>query len=734
MATGPIDPLGGLAAASPRSWVPPNWDTSGGVPEQPLVAGPEFPPPPWAEPALPPPELGTPALASPDALAATAESDIELDQPALPPPPDSAVGRGVTPPAWALPQIGQAERETPVLSSPDDLASIAPEFTEQDALDDRVRQLAELDPEAFAQVQAQHALRLENEKATKLLAESERQKQLLEENVTRRAKAREAAQAELAEISGRAKALADGSPFEQWWSSRSSGQKFAGYVAAIFGGFLMPRTGGRNSAIDFFSKLAEDDANQKWMSLRERRAVAADQLGQADEDYRARESFRLASYEQVARGLEAELALLDPQGTSALRMAEALRGVRAQQAQAAAAIENENFNRADKMIKADQEQQKIDLERAKAEDAAMKWRLQFSRAGAKKQDPVFRPEYFKALGLDEPPMSMTEKEYKGWLENRSKVGEIKAKGTQQARDVATEARQQAGLEKDVGQLMIPGLETKSGKVVLGLDPDEAKDLRNRVADTRALSTNIDRMTRLLEQKGTPTDIAQSKEWRELQANKGQAIAAINGALLGGGVVREGDIEFANKALLAGDMTGFRQIVRDNLLGGGAEANAAGLRELRKTTIRRLNTHVREKVRPEFRDDIIDVDIPELTSQGAQGKVKDTSLRKELKEVEAIGPVPEQISAFAQQIQRHKGVAPKEVAATRLPPQVRERIDNWTALAKGGTVRAFGRAISVPAEDQQDATAMLQSLVIQGGPFGAYAKLAAEEAGVALPEE
>ena len=189
-------------------------------------------------------------------------------------------------------------------------------------------------------------------------------------NIKRREMATLRAQADMNDVRQRAAAMSDRSPFESWWSDRSTPQKFAGFIAAIASG--LGNLNGPNSALNMFVQTAEADAAQKWKKLETQRGLAQDALAAAGDDFKEREAIRLASLQQMQRGIEAQLAQLDPEGTAAMRLSEVQQGIAARIQQAQDAAAKEAFDRADKMIARDQEQQKID-------DARAKWQAEENR-------------------------------------------------------------------------------------------------------------------------------------------------------------------------------------------------------------------------------------------------------------------------------------------------------------------------------------------------------------------
>lgn len=310
--------------------------------------------------------------------------------------------RSSTPPADAVPSLGfptpgDAAGPDPFavpvesdgrLDMPDDPS--APAFADADLNDDRINEgaLEETGPDTAAGFNervagltrdpvalAEETARLERMRASEIAvrtAEANEQRvRDIEDLAKRREMARAAAERDLADITERARNLADSSPFEAHWESRSAFGKLGGIVNAIFGGLMSPKTGGRNSGIDFMMKIAEDDANAKLVKIREQRGLAQDAMSAADDDFKTGMALKLAGYEQVLRLIDSKAANMDPQGTAAAAIAQARQDVLAKMAAARAAAGQLAFKNNEETLKRLQEDQKIRDEQAKNEAARL---------------------------------------------------------------------------------------------------------------------------------------------------------------------------------------------------------------------------------------------------------------------------------------------------------------------------------------------------------------------------
>lgn len=590
MATSPI---GG--ASIPWGWVPPEWDTSGGVApgqiEEPLVAGPELGAPSW-----PPPEWGAQgsqdadtqqilALAEQQKLEEEERRRREAEQLAAQRVAESHTGNdeGFPPATW---QQQAEEIAEPALPDPnyeadadelvevednsglvdpyaedleaDDLAGGGEiEFTEEEAEADRQAAINSMSAEELAEYTATKQHNTELERSRLELAESDRQLKLLEENVTRRETARSEAKAKRAQLEQQAKQMADGSPFQQWWSTRSNGQKLAGYLTAMLGGYLAPQTGGRNSGIDFMTKLADDDANQKWTAWREQRQLVGDAETQADADYDMANTFRLASYEQVIRSLDSQMNLLDPEGTAALKVRSARDGVRAAQAAALDAAEKEHFGRTEKMIKLDQDERRLAIDAAKAQSEIDKRNAEIAKlnragtGGASASKVKYTPEELAVRypGMPTPPAGsapMTDAEYSRFLEAKQK-GQNLAEPTEGQKLQLDRA---LGDPRKQGQL----LRKADGSVYL-MPADAAPKLRSQFAKASRIVDILDEIDYLRGKVGGETSWGNSDEYRRIIALKDEVVALRKAGTEG--MSSDADMARLEGALGAKDPTSFR---------------------------------------------------------------------------------------------------------------------------------------------------------------------------------
>lgn len=307
------------------------------------------------------------------------------------------------------------------------------------------------DPELLLRAQMDRKAALEAMAAKSAKEQAEKEKADLERSIQIREQARAKALADRAQIEQDARSLADGTPFGNWWASRSTGQKVSNYIAAIFGGLMQGSTGGRNSAIDLMMKAADDDANQKWKSLEMRRQMSGEALNDADAEYKFKETQRAASRQQMIAALEAQMAGFDPQGKAAQDAGAAIGALRA----ADEAARQKGIADAQKQWL---EAYKADSERMQAE-AQMKNALSLEAQRAAKargagggggagaagatagwglKDTHDSKEWADRFGLTDderktlPAGEMTGKGWKDWLDTQQKLGNMRAEDARKA--------------------------------------------------------------------------------------------------------------------------------------------------------------------------------------------------------------------------------------------------------------------------------------------------------------
>ncbi len=460
----------------------------------------------------------------------------------------------------------------------------AAEQAGQGRIDAQAAAYDRLDPVAFADMQAKRQMKLDSERATQELAAADADQQALKDNIKRREQARAMAQRDMAEVTTAARDMADGSPFANWWADRSVPQKFTGILATVFAGLDNPHGG--NSALDTFMGLAKDDADQKWKKLEARRGLAQDAMGNADDDYKMRESIRLASMLQVQRGIEQALGRLDPEGSAAMKLSEVHRGVAGQLAKAAQDLEELRFGRADKMIKADQEQQRIDIEAARENRLAGRGGVGGGAAGGiggpgAAGTGAINPDTWVAYGNGNeklrPPWAMDPKQYKSWLDVQLKAGNINESDAR-----AANVGQSKAFAEEAATIHDP----MTGEP-LGVQPDDAlkKIVDAKLTATAQAAQVIDTIIRVARESGGNSDVRKNTSWQIITSSKGvldQLVRAgfTMGALDAGAIAAMGKIEGGvdPNSFIYDAVPGLKNLRKQLLLGTNLSLKSAGIKK------------------------------------------------------------------------------------------------------------------------------------------------------------
>lgn len=382
---------------------------------------------------------------------------------------------------------------------------------------------AKATPEERARIDAREAAMFETRRQTEEMKALEADRQALEANIKARAAAKAKTDAEMAAIAADTKAMSDASPFESWWSDRSTGQKIANGIAAIFGGLLAP-AGGRNSAIDLMLKVADDDAAAKWKKLAARRENVGDMQAAAQNDFIEAEKIRLVGREQVARQIQAQLATLDPEGSQAIALGKTLAGLQEQRMQAWAALGEKMQARNDAEAAQALEVAKHELEVAKAEDTSKLAWARFKRAGQGtggtglfSKNARYAPAVWAQIipGLDPaklPDIKLTHDELIKIVEAQGKFGQ---QGVDAARGKGIE------LENTVKAGGLRIYDPRDSSRVIGNAKDEkAAQVVNDVLPASVQATEtIDRIIRIANESGGNSDTIKNKEWQAITADK-----------------------------------------------------------------------------------------------------------------------------------------------------------------------------------------------------------------------
>lgn len=559
----------------PWSWVPPEWDQSLDPYADPLslasTLGPRgtgpgpVPPPPPPPPSLPgPPDgynMGTSPLGivGPDGIPHGNAADwppqhwsVQADEvpaSALPPPIAPATVQAPVLP-WEEDPALTADATSGAAPTPDQLQNgdtrepvnpytgvNSPDVDEQVV----ARKKLWLTDPAAAQALEARELAVQQDKA---LAEQERiNADDVKQAVADRARvqaARDKADAMQAQIENDSAALAKQKVDpDRWWSNRSTGQKVAGYIAAIVGGLAQSASGGgRNVGLDMINKAIDDDIAAQGANLAGGRADLARRQGVVAELYsrtgdleHSMESARRASKMQALDQLQVEMQKYDPAGTTARRLVTEWRAGLAQVAKDDEKRYQQTF----------ENQLKVGELGIKADAAALAREKEARRvagAGSGQLTPQqFREKYAGIIPVELlPNVPMTEKDFSRQLETSNKGLEAKSK---------IDARRIPGVMPDGADFLANA----------GTDADVSK-VRDQVTAGKGLVRLIDDARRI--RTGWSSDLTKNEEWQRLKTIWGNAKAKGKNAL-GLGALSDSDFELLGQYLGTDDPTKSRGV-------------------------------------------------------------------------------------------------------------------------------------------------------------------------------
>jgi hypothetical protein len=367
---------------------------------------------------------------------------------------------------------------------------------------------------------------------------------------------------------------------EKWWSDRSTGQKVAAFIAAIAGGLVQPH-GGKNSGLAAIDTMIDRDIDAQKANMANKRAELQRRGGAINdaaaieaEDYREQTMFRVASYERIKTQISTEMQNFDPRGTSRIKLGEIYVGIEGQRQAALAAMEAAKRKKYLEDAKLKQDQEKIDIDRAKMEAAAQAALLKARGSGGgktiKPEDEIKSPEELARLhptiSADLiPPDGMSLRNFSSHLERLGKGG------------TAAKAVREGSVEERARELGVPGLVQADGKTPwLARDKDVAKDLTKKKHVAGRVNDIINKALAIRDEFGGETSWGNSDARQRLDVLQEQLVILQKGGTEG--MSSDEDMKKLSKALGASDLASFRD-------------RSAGLIEGRDSSTAALNSEL-----------------------------------------------------------------------------------------------------------------------------------------------
>jgi hypothetical protein len=476
------------------------------LPPPPAMAPPMAAPMP-AQPMAPTDEAGAlePLPLSPDE-----EAQIEIDQPAAPPPEmaaapmafDATSGVDQLAPADAYTSTAPLPTDRPIeeLTGEEqgsailDLAQNNPalfrryELTSQKAADDK--RIAEMERIALSDRQMAENARRNHDEA---IAKAQAARQQLELDATELAKAKV-------------------DP-ERWWSDRSMPQKIAGVLSAVIGGFAMNKTG-RNIGVEMMNSAIDADIDAQKANIASGRAeigrrqgVVAEMFAATGDLDRAAEAARRASKEEALQKLEIEMMKYDRNGTMYRQLGDQLLAGRAAMAADAEKHKQRVF---DNEIKEGEYKLKVRAQNAREQAAKAKAQAAGAAKPVKFDDVPRTLDELRGMGVniptgvklppDAPRLSLNQ------AQDLAKSGKNAEDWNKAARENSPE--EQARLHG------VADLVDTSGKTIAWREPTVVAKAYNASDDALRL---YDELIQLRKDSGASSDLMRSPAWRKASA-------------------------------------------------------------------------------------------------------------------------------------------------------------------------------------------------------------------------
>lgn len=353
---------------------------------------------------------------------------------------------------------------------------------------------------------------------------------------------------------------------DRWMSTRTGGQRLAGFIAAVVGGLVQGKTGSaRNIGMDMIQQHIDRDIEaQKGdiesgkYALGVRQNAVAQEFARTGNLYQATEIVRLATYQAATNKLLTDQQNFDARGSGFASYGVAIKEMQGRQAAATEAIRKTTFEEGYKVEQLTQANQKQADERWKAhQDVALGWAKEGHQGD---KGPKIEPSVWHAANPENPipPWPMTAKDYGQFLQERKTGQEIH--------------NQQRSVTHVVPGVTVRNATGQEAPFVASGTPESVEKLRKQQTAVSQIVGLIDEAKRV--RTGWTTNIGNTAERQKLNAIWGSAkVAAKNAAELG--QITESDVELIKGMLGTDDPSKLRDPI-------------PGMDEARKILVRNLN--------------------------------------------------------------------------------------------------------------------------------------------------
>jgi hypothetical protein len=319
-----------------------------------------------------------------------------------------------------------------------------------------------------------------------------------------------------------------------WFSSGGTGRTIASFIMGILGGFLAPKTGGRNMGLEWIEREVDRDLEvQKFniqnarTGLENQRGILADQVRQGRDLAEATRVAKIASYDRVITELNAQASQFDPRGTQTLRAETTRREVLAKKA----VLETKHLN-----------------ETQKHNEAAARLKLQRDQ---------FEEQQKRNSQLAEDAKAQRDIDWARHNLDRDKLKQDK--DLEEKRIAAAAATKSQDREDKVSdkneKLTIGGVSNRDGSPALAATEKEGQELREQKAAVDTVNNFIGQMVRGIADHGGESGFFKSNDWQRMKSTKASVMNALRVANKMG-TLDEGALKITEEMLGGVDPTSF----------------------------------------------------------------------------------------------------------------------------------------------------------------------------------